>query len=1050
MKNNILRISLLLVLCLALSLCFFSCKKTQTYTVTFEANNGDPATVLTVEDGATPALPEEPTRYGFLFAGWFKDAELKEKASPETTPVSGGDVTYFAGWTPAEAYQIRFDTKGGTVVSSVSVLNGTALAESSVSAPTKENYTFTGWYTNAACTAKFNFDTVPTGNMTLYAGWKLNNGMSEYIGVVDGVEVARVAFPSGSPVLPTTNDGVSYIWYSDILLTVPFGMEVSTGSVTIYGMAYTEGLVIENGVVTGYTGRVKNVIVPPSWNGVPVTEIAANAFSGKRTLKSVKLPSTIVSVGASAFYDCYALSEINLTSACVSVGRFAFYGCEKLVTAGDLSGLEEICENTFAGCRRLAAVHFSESLLAVGEYAFADCVALESVLLPDTVTEIGERAFSGCRGIREFRIPAALNDLRTGALQDCAALEKLIPAENNDTALFRVIDGNLYGAYGRTLLLYVKGEKEETSFALPAGCTEIAPYAFSGNSNLTELNLADEKLTLRQGALAGMKALHSLTVYALDSKNPYLAYFFGATSGEANGSAGHYTPATLEKVRVIRLGTELADHAFYGVTGLSEIEGMQNLRSIGQFAFAYTALTEIELPATLVMIGDSAFYGCALISSFSVKEGNPVFAAFDGCLYNKNLTRLYLVPQVKEAIAFPQTVQILSTGAFYKSNVLSLTIPAGVTTIESGALAGVLKLQELTVPFIGGSATDTDTDYMMYIFGGTVSRNGTVQADGTYSYSTANTSSTPSSLKKLTISGVITEIPEFAFAYLSQVTEINWNGTVTAIGDYAFFSTGLKTVRIPETVKRIGDYAFASSNLEEVTVPGSVGKNLGVALFAGCSDLETVVFEEGVTRIPASAFQPAGSRDSETGDTNYYSSLKSITLPSTVESIGENAFIYAGTRYIGAVGSTYSNLVFILPADSQLKVIEKGAFYRSSIQHIALPACFEEVGEMAFFGCEALAVVTFGNETEGSALRKLGGAGFAYCKGLGEMRIYKDVKTAADVPEIELYTVATTTENVSYNIFAGGATPKLYVRSAEIYRGAKNWNEYDNKIFELA
>ena len=1051
MKNNILRISLLLVLCLALSLCFFSCKKTQTYTVTFEANNGDPATVLTLEDGATPTLPEDPTRYGFLFAGWFRDAELKEKATPETTPVSGGDVPSFAGWTPAEAYQIKFDTKGGTAIPAASVLKGEALAESSVAAPAKENYTFTGWYTNAACTAKFNFATAPAGNMTLYAGWKLNDGMGEYIGIADGVEVARVAFPAGAPVLPTTGDGVSYIWFSDILMTVPFGMEVSTGSVTIYGMAYTEGLVIENGVVTGYTGRVKNVIVPESWNGVPVTEIAANAFSGKRTLKSVKLPATVVSVGDSAFYGCYSLSEINLSAACTSVGKFAFYGCEKLTTAGDLSGLEEIREHTFAACRRLAAVNFSESLLAVGKYAFADCTALQSVMLPDTVAEIGEYAFSGCKEIKEFRSPASLNDFRTGALKDCAALTKLIPSEGNDTALFRVIDGNLYGAFGKTLVLYVQGEKNETAFTLPAGCTEIAPYAFSGNGNLTALDLSNVNLTLDKGALAGMRALQSLTVYALASgNNAYLAYFFGADSGEANGSAGNYTPATLEKVHVVKLSAELPDYAFYGVTGLREITGIENLRSIGQFAFAYTALSEIELPATLVRIGDSAFYGCASISEFRVKDGNPAYAAFDGCLYNKDMTRLHLVPQLKESVTFPDTVRIISTGAFYKSNVLSLTIPAGVKTIESGALAGVLKLRELTVPFIGGSATDTDNRYMIYIFGGSVTKDGSVQEDGTYSYRIANTSSTPATLKKLTVSGAIAEIPDFAFAYLSQATEINWNDTITAIGDYAFFSTGLTAVQIPNTVRRIGDYAFASGDLENVTVPGSVGGNLGFAIFAGCSNLETVVFEEGVTRIPASAFRPTGSRDSETGDINYYSLLKSITLPASIESIGENAFIYAGTRYIGLIGSTYSNLVFILPANSNLKVIEKGAFYRSSIQSIALPACFEEVGEMAFYGCEALATVTFGNKTDGSALRKLGGAAFAACKGLAEMRIYKDVTTAADVPEIEIYTVSTTTENVTYNVFAGGATPTVYVRSAEIYRNAKNWNEYDIRIFELA
>lgn len=1050
MKNNILRGALLLVLCLALSLCFFSCKKEKaSYSVTFEFNNGDPATVLTVKDGEFPSLPTEPTRYGFLFAGWFRDADLKEPASPDASPVAG-DVTYYAGWTPAEAYLIRFDTKGGTKVTSASVLKGSALSEAGIAVPEKEGYTFTGWYRNASCTAKYNFETVPTENMTLYAGWKLNDGMGEYIGIVDGTEVARVAFPAGEPVLPTTNDGVSYIWYTDAVLSTPFDMSVSTGSVTLYGLAYTEGLVIENGVVTGYTGKVRNVIVPATWNGVTVTGIADGVFAGNRTLKSVKLPATVTSIGANAFYDCYALSEVNLTAGCKTIGAYAFYNCEKLTTAGDLSGLEEIPEHAFLGCKRLAEVNFSESLIAVGKYAFANCEALQSILLPDTVTEIGEYAFAGCKAITTFRIPASLNDFRTGALKGCKALAELIPSADNDTARFRVADGNLYGAFGKILVLYVQGTKTETTFALPAGCTEIAPFAFSGNTNLTVLSLENTRLEIRRGALSGMEALEELTVASLPSGNAYLAYYFGAASGEANGSAGNYSPATLRKVTLMSSGTDLPDYAFYGFTGLREIAGLQGIRSIGKFAFAYTALEEIEIPATLIKIGDSAFYGCAGIRNFTVKEGNNSYAAFDGCLYNRDLTTLYLVPQTKETVAFSGSVRTIAAGAFYKSNVRVLEVPATVRTIESGAFAGVLCLEELTVPFIGGSATDSDTGYMMYIFGGTVSRGSSINADGTYEYQTGNTSCTPASLKKLTVSGETAVLPAFAFAYLSGVTEINLNGAITEIGDYAFFRTGFVELVVPSTVKRIGDYAFAAmSDLEKATISGSVGGNLGVALFMGCSSLETVVFEEGVTRIPSNAFQPSGSTDSDTGETNYYSSLKSITLPTTIESIGEYAFAYAGTRYIGAVGSTYSALVFILPANSNLKTIERAAFYRSSVQALVLPSCFEEVGELAFFGSEALSSITFGNEENGSALRKLGGASFVGCKGLAEMRIYKSITSAADVPEIEIYTVSSTTENVTFNVFAGGATPNIYVKSAGTYRNAPHWDEYDARIFEL-
>lgn len=1048
MKSNLTRISLLFVLCLMLGLALLACNGKETCTVTFDTMDGAAATSVTLKNGEIPTLPAAPARYGYTFTGWYSDATGTVPASPAATPVTA-DVTYYAGWAPLESVLISFDTSGGSAVSPVSLLRGNALEAGAIAAPVKEGYAFTGWYKNAACTAKFNFEAAPLESMTLYAGWKLNDGMGEYIGIVDGKEVARSVFPAGAPVLPKTDDGISYLWFSDLFLTQPFTCDVSSGSVTLYGMAYTEGLRIDAGVVTGYTGSERNVIVPPVWEGITVTSVGTNAFSGNKRVKAVHLPETVTSVGTSAFYDCYSLSEVNLTSACTALGASAFAGCEKLTSAGDLSGLDEISEHAFTGCRRLENVNFSDTLLAVGRYAFSDCSALASILLPDTVTEIGEYAFSGCSSIREFRIPASLNDLRTGALKGCLSLTTLIPSANNDEALFRVIDGNLYSAYGRCLALYVAGDKNETTFALPAGCTEIAPYAFDGNRNLTSLTLDAPGLTLRRGSLAGMHALQTLAVYSLPSGNPYLAYYFGAESGEANGSAGNFSPASLTKVSITTLGDTLPDYAFYGFTGLTEIDGLTSPRAIGRYAFAYTALREVNIPASVAKIGENAFYGCAAIETYTVAAANVAYAAFDGCLYSKDLTTLYLVPPVKESVTFSGAITTIATGAFYKSQVRKVVVPSTVTTIEQGAFAGVLRLEELTVPFIGGSRTNTDTDYMMYVFGGTVSKSDSIQPDGTYSYSTGSRSCTPTSLCKLTISEDISFIGEFAFAYLTEVTEIHWTGTVTYIDDYAFCQTGLTELVVPDTVTRIGDYAFAAmSDLVNAVIPGSVGGNLGIYLFRECSSLETVVFGEGVTKIPAYAFYLAGSKDAETGDTFYYSELDSVTLPSTVQVIGEGAFAYAGTRYIGA-GSTYGNLKFILPANSDLRIIEKNAFFRSSVKSLTLPACFEEIGEMAFFGCRNLAHLTFGTEDGGSALRKLGGACFAYCTGLLDMTIWKNVTTPDDVPVMEYYTVTTTTENVSYNVFAGATVPAIYVKSASIYRAAAQWDEYDAKIYEL-
>lgn len=71
-------------------------------------------------------------------------------------------------------FTITFDTDGGSRVASVVGKYGETIAEPE--APVREGSTFTGWYSDSACTVRWNFDKdTPTGDMTLYAGWEAKN-----------------------------------------------------------------------------------------------------------------------------------------------------------------------------------------------------------------------------------------------------------------------------------------------------------------------------------------------------------------------------------------------------------------------------------------------------------------------------------------------------------------------------------------------------------------------------------------------------------------------------------------------------------------------------------------------------------------------------------------------------------------------------------------------------------------------------------------------------------------------------------------------------------
>ncbi|MGN8903444.1 InlB B-repeat-containing protein [Collinsella sp. HCP28S3_F2] len=72
----------------------------------------------------------------------------------------------------SQAHRVKFDARGGSATGDQTPASGSTVTKPAD--PTREGYTFGGWYTDEACTKAYDFSAAVTADMTLYAKWTKN------------------------------------------------------------------------------------------------------------------------------------------------------------------------------------------------------------------------------------------------------------------------------------------------------------------------------------------------------------------------------------------------------------------------------------------------------------------------------------------------------------------------------------------------------------------------------------------------------------------------------------------------------------------------------------------------------------------------------------------------------------------------------------------------------------------------------------------------------------------------------------------------------------
>ena len=265
------------------------------------------------------------------------------------------------------------------------------------------------------------------------------------------------------------------------------------------------GFIIEDGVLTGYTGPGGDIVIPKG-----VTSIGNYAFEGSG-LKSVVIPASVTDFGDYIFEDCDELQYVTFSNGITKVqvkeggvGRW-FSECKKLkklIIPKSLENMDSrICERNESleaieidsdnqAYQSIDGIVYDKSrtkvlycprgfkgglvipdgVTGIGEDAFGDCSKLENIRIPKSVTSIGTFAFIGCSKLETICIPKSVTSIGMAAFASSGLKSVVIPGsvENIDAYTF-------------------EGCKKLKKVIIKDGVKTIGLFAFGDCTSLTDI-----------------------------------------------------------------------------------------------------------------------------------------------------------------------------------------------------------------------------------------------------------------------------------------------------------------------------------------------------------------------------------------------------------------------------------------------------------------------------------------------------------------------------------------------------------------------------------
>ena len=678
--------------------------------------------------------------------------------------------------------------------------------------------------------------------------------------------------------------------------------------------------------------------------GIFSNEHSSEEVEGK--LPEVQILANVKTLHPYMFSD-WAMTSMTIPAFVTEIKDYAFYNCSKLADLTFADSNDDLIVGYQPGSNQrgpfyqspLTNIVVNRSLVLSDAYASACDAADEglfstqhgsqntTISLGGQVGKIPEFMFASLP-LTSITIPATVTEISNDAFTDCTKLASVIFEESAETLTigYNTI-GDDEGLFAESPLASVVLNRE-LNYTFPvADITDPTEGLFGNKATLTSLTLGEHVKTISPYMFA------NAAITELDLNNVTTV-----------GNYAFYNNSAIETVN-LRQVTSIGNGAFEGVSKVTTLDIPATVTSIGDFAFkGWESLATLNFlsGASDLTIGfqpgadqRGPFYQSPL-TTISVHRSlvltDAYASACDGVdeglfstMHGSQSTTITLGGQVGKIPEF----------MFASLPLTSITIPATVTEIGNDAFTDCKSLssvvfEESTAPITVGYNTVGD-DEGLFVESPLTSVALYREIEYTFPGPDA--------------------VNEGLFGGKENLTNVTINDNVKTISPYMFANSAI-TVLDLKSVETIGNAALMGADFETLTIPASVN-SIGDYAFANCESLKNLTFEANTKELTI-GFQPGTDEHGPF----YQSPLENVVVNRGI-ALTEAYFKACDSSNEGIFATTHGNQNTSVSLGGLVTSIPKFMFSQLPIKEITIPATVNSIGENAFQDCEALTELNF-------------------------------------------------------------------------------------------